>query len=120
LHSQACDGVDCSGHNANEQWQKMRAIHFFRKCCSNATLAAACRLGPLWHPSCSRATLKAGIGVFRAGGDFQKYYSASISPIDSQGARPLAFDGEPGNQPDIGRTDQNAVGTFCDCNRGAT
>ena len=49
------------------------------------------------HPSCSKASLKAGIGAFGAGGDFQGYYSASISPIDSQGAGPFAFDGEPGN-----------------------
>ena len=52
------------------------------------------------HPSCSKASLKAGIGAFGAGGDFQRYYSASISPIDSQDAGPLAFDGEPRNQPE--------------------
>src|ERR1700733_5921356 len=49
------------------------------------------------HPSCSKASLKAGIGAFGAGGDFQRDYSASISPIDSQDAGPLAFDGEPRN-----------------------
>lgn len=49
------------------------------------------------HPSCSKASLKAGIGAFGAGGDFHRYYNASISPIDSQGAVSFAFDGEPGN-----------------------
>src|ERR1700687_1163026 len=52
------------------------------------------------HPSCSKASLAAGIGAFGTGGDFQKYYRASISPIDSQDTGPLAFDGEPGNQPE--------------------
>src|ERR1700688_5248218 len=51
-------------------------------------------------PSCSKASLAAGIGAFGTGGDFQKYYRASISPIDSQNTGPLAFDGEPGNQPE--------------------
>jgi fructose-1-phosphate kinase PfkB-like protein len=39
----------------------------------------------------------ASVAWFAAGGDFQRYYSASISPIDSQDAGPLAFDGEPRN-----------------------
>src|SRR5271157_4910633 len=49
------------------------------------------------HPSCSKASLEAGISAFGAGGDFQRHYGASISPIDSQSAGSLAFNGEPGD-----------------------
>jgi len=49
------------------------------------------------HPSFGKTSLEAGVDAFGAGGDFQRYYSASISPIDSQGAAPFAFDGEPGD-----------------------
>ena len=49
------------------------------------------------YPSCSKASLEAGISAFGAGGDFQRHYGASISPIDSQSAGSLAFNGEPGD-----------------------
>src|SRR5450631_4026401 len=51
------------------------------------------------HSSCSKASLEAGIDAFGARGDFQRYYSASIGPIDGKAAWPRTLNGEPGNEP---------------------
>jgi hypothetical protein len=37
LHSQACDGVDCSDQDVPAQWRKLRVINFSNECCPNAT-----------------------------------------------------------------------------------
>jgi hypothetical protein len=52
------------------------------------------------HSSGSAASLEAGIDALGTRGDFQRHYSASTGTIDGHVAGPLAFDGEPGNQPE--------------------
>src|SRR5467141_1527083 len=53
-----------------------------------------------WNSSIPSASLAVGADALGTRGDFQRYYGASIGPIDSQVAGPLALDGEPGNYPE--------------------
>ena len=81
-----------------DRWQRGESFEGDRSSVWEAVIVCLFPGGPVrGYPSCSKASLEAGISAFGAGGDFQRHYGASISPIDSQSAGSLAFNGEPGD-----------------------
>jgi hypothetical protein len=65
-----------------------------------------------WDSSRGAASLQVGIDACGTRGDFQRCYDTSIGPVDRKATWPLTFDGEPGNEPLVGKCACSRKGSF--------